>query len=218
MRHVVLALLACAATAWGQCPSSYAAQRSITVNGGQVTGTLANFSMLVLNPTSGQADPNNLKTTANGGRVTSSSGYDIIFVDAGGALLPFELVGHGGAGTSYSAGSGNAEFWVEVPSVATGASIYMCYGNAAVTTYQGNDAGAWNPAVRGYLAFWHGVEFCEHGQHGAERQHESLGCRGHRQDWRRRELCGHKFVPRFGDCRDGQYADDVLRVAQSTIV
>jgi hypothetical protein len=152
MRRVVLALLACAASSWGQCPSSYAAQRSITVNGGQVTGTLTNFSMLVSNPTSGQADPNNLKTTANGGRVTGSNGYDIIFVDAGGALLPFELVGHGGAGTSYSASSGNAEFWVEVPSVATGSSIYMCYGNAAVTTYQGNDAGAWNAAVRGV---WH---------------------------------------------------------------
>ena len=152
MRRIVLAVLACGATAWGQCPSSYAAQRSITVNGGQVTGTLTNFTMLVLNPTSGQADPNNLKTTANGGRVTSSNGYDIIFVDAGGALLPFELVGHGGAGNSYSASSGNAEFWVEAPSIATGSSIYMCYGNAAVTTYQGNDAGAWNAAVRGV---WH---------------------------------------------------------------
>src|SRR5437016_12796408 len=122
MRHVVLALLACGATAWGQCPSSYSAQRSITVNGGQVTGTLTNFSMLVLNPTSGQADPNNLKTTANRGRVTSSSGYDIIVVDGEGALLPFELVGHGGAGPRYSPAGGNAELAVDVASRAASAS------------------------------------------------------------------------------------------------
>jgi hypothetical protein len=122
------------------------------MNGGQVTGTLTNFPMLVLNPTSGQADPNNLKTTANGGRVTSSQGYDIIFVDEGGSPLPFELVGHGGAGTSYAAGSGNGEFWVKVASITAGSSIYMCYGNPSVTTYQGNDAGVWNSSARGV---WH---------------------------------------------------------------
>src|SRR6476646_9345068 len=110
MKKFLWAFGACAAAVWGQCPATYTAQRAITVNSGQVTGTLTNYPMLVLNPTSGLANPNNLKTTGNGGRVTSSNGYDIIFVNGSGLLLPFELVGHGQAYTSHSPSTGNAEF------------------------------------------------------------------------------------------------------------
>ena len=147
-----LLFLACASAAWGQCPVSYTAQRSITVNNGQVTGTLSGYPMLVLNPTSGLANPNNLKTTANGGRVTSANGYDIIFVNGGGTLLPFEMVRHGQANTTYDPTTGNAEFHVSVASIADGTKIYMCYGNSAVTTYQGNDGGTWD---NNYEGVWH---------------------------------------------------------------
>ena len=127
---------------WAQCPGGYSYKRSITVASGQVTGTLSNFPMLVLNPTT------SLKTVANGGRLTSSSGYDAAFYTGGGSLLNFELVGHGGASTTYSGTTGNAEFWVNVASMTTGSQVYLCYGNAAITTYQGNDAGTWNSAYK----------------------------------------------------------------------
>src|SRR5216684_4494683 len=108
MKKIIPAFLACAASAWAQCPAPYSFQRAITVNSGQVTGTQSNFPMLVLNPTA------SLKTVANGGRVQNSNGYDIIFVNGAGTTLPFELVGHGAANTTYSASTGNAEFWVNV--------------------------------------------------------------------------------------------------------
>lgn len=142
-----LILLAVSTAAFGQCPTGYSYQRSITVNNGQVAGgTQTNFPMLVLNPTS------SLKTTANGGHVQNVNGYDIVFVAPGGSLLNFEMVGHGTAVTTYSPTTGNAEFRVNVASLADGSVIYMCYGNAAITTYQGNDPGAWNAAYKGV---WH---------------------------------------------------------------
>ena len=57
MKKFIWVFCACAAAVWGQCPSTYTAQRAITVNSGQVTGTLTNYPMLVLNPTNGLANP-----------------------------------------------------------------------------------------------------------------------------------------------------------------
>jgi hypothetical protein len=145
-REFLMALpLAVAPVALAQCPATYAYQRTITVNSGQVAGTQSNFPMLVLNPTT------SLKTTGNGGRVQNSNGYDIIFVNGAGTTLPFELVGHGTASTTYSPSTGNAEFWVSVASIADGTSIYMCYGNSGASTYQGNDGTTW----AGRSGVWH---------------------------------------------------------------
>jgi hypothetical protein len=102
--------------------------------------------MLVLNPTS------MLKTTANGGHTLNANGYDIIFVNGGGSLLNFEMVGHGSSSTTHSPTTGNVEFRVNIASLAEGSVIYMCYGNAAITTYQGNDPATWNSAYKGV---WH---------------------------------------------------------------
>lgn len=124
-----------------QCNGAvYGYQRSITVNSAQVTGTLITFPMYV----SGSSVGANLKTVGNGGHVQNSNGYDVIFVDGGGSALAFELVGHGGAAASYVATTGAGEWWVNVASMATGSVVYMCYGAASVTTYQGNDTGTWN--------------------------------------------------------------------------
>src|SRR6476646_11284464 len=96
MRRLAI-VFALASSAWGQCPAGYTAQRTVTVNSAQITGTLTNYPMLVLNPTA------SLKTVGNGGRLTSAAGYDAAFYTGGGSLLPFELVGHGTANTTYSA-------------------------------------------------------------------------------------------------------------------
>jgi len=144
MRLAILTLVF-AAAGWAQCPASYTYQRSITVQTGQVSGTLSSFPMLVLSPSA------SLKTAANGGHVQNSNGYDIIFVNGSGTTLPFELVGHGTASSTYVATSGNAEFWVNVASITDGTAIFMCYGDASVSSYQGNDAAAWSS----YVSVWH---------------------------------------------------------------
>ena len=153
MRSLLTALILTALPAFAApCPSGYSYSRSITVNAAQITGTLTNFPMLVLNPTSGVSNPNNTKTTGHGGHVTSANGYDIVFTDSNGTILPFELVGHGTEATTWDATTGNGEWWVNVTSIANGTSINMCYGNATITTYQGNDAGTWNSS---YVAVLH---------------------------------------------------------------
>ena len=144
MRLAILTLVL-AAVGCAQCPTSYGYQRNITVQNGQVSGTLSSFPMLVLNPSA------SLKTVGNGGHVQNSNGYDVIFVNGSGTTLPFELVGHGTASSTYVATSGNAEFWVNVASITDGTAIYMCYGNASVSSYQGNDGATWTS----YVSVWH---------------------------------------------------------------
>lgn len=113
----------------------YAHYNTVTVNSGQVTGTLTNFPMLFTGTFS------QLKTVANGGDVTNVNGYDIIFSSTnnlgGSGLIPFELV-------SYNASTGAVVFWVNVASMATGSVIYLLYGNSTITTSQQNKSGTWD--------------------------------------------------------------------------
>lgn len=83
-----------------------------------------------------------LKTTGNGGDVQSSSGYDIFFTSdsAGSTLLSWEQV-------NWGATTGTVEYWVKVPTVSasTDTVIYIWYGNAATSSFQGGALGsAWN--------------------------------------------------------------------------
>src|ERR1700676_541903 len=79
-----------------------------------------------------------LATVAHGGMVTSASGYDIVFTsDALGAtLLNWEI-------DSYDPVTGTVNFWVKIPTLShtVDTVIYMWYGNAAITTFQGGAAG-----------------------------------------------------------------------------
>lgn len=91
-----------------------------------------------------------LKTTGNGGSVTSSSGYDIIFypnADCSGTKLDHEI-------DYYSASTGDVSLWVRVGSLShtTDTVIYLCYGKSSITTSQENKTGVWNSA---YLAVYH---------------------------------------------------------------
>lgn len=90
-----------------------------------------------------------LATVANGGNVTNSSGYDIIFTsDAAGATkLDHEI-------EIYTATTGLVVFWVRVPTVsaATDTVIYLWYGNSAISTSQENVTGVWDSNYKGV---WH---------------------------------------------------------------
>jgi hypothetical protein len=96
-----------------------------------------------------------LATVANGGRVTSASGFDIIFCTTPtshtaclASLLPFERV-------SWSATTGLGEFWVQVPTLSVSANtvIYVYYGDSAITTDQQNVNGTWSALYSAVIHF-----------------------------------------------------------------
>lgn len=82
-----------------------------------------------------------LKTVANGGAVTSSSGHDIRLSSdtAGASLYNWEVVAYDGA-----AGTFIAEMKLPTVSASVDDVFYMPYGDAAITTFQGNIAGTWD--------------------------------------------------------------------------
>jgi Concanavalin A-like lectin/glucanases superfamily/Domain of unknown function (DUF2341) len=81
-----------------------------------------------------------LKTAANGGRIQSASGYDIIFAtDAAGiGILNFERV-------SWDPLTGTCQFWVHLPSVSHSADtvFYIVYGNPAIVADLQNATATW---------------------------------------------------------------------------
>jgi hypothetical protein len=133
--------------------AGYAYERSITVNRALCgSSDSANFPMLFSGTYS------YLATVANGGKVQNTSGSpavpdDFIFTSdaAGSNLLSWEVV-------SYSATTGAVVIWVKIPNLNSNADssntvIYLWYGNAAVTTFQGGATGAaWDSY---YSGVWH---------------------------------------------------------------
>jgi hypothetical protein len=93
-----------------------------------------------------------LATVANGGRVTSSSGYDIIFCTDPShplsTILPFERV-------IWSASTGLGEFHVNVGTLTHSSSlvVYVYYGDATITSDQQNVNGTWNSNYKAVIHF-----------------------------------------------------------------
>jgi hypothetical protein len=124
--------------------------KSITVQPGQViSGPHTNFPFL-FSRTDGD-----LRSTANGGHVTSDNGYDIIFRANDDTTC-------GGAGTApctlsheiekYSASTGQLIAWVKIPSINNGTVFYLYYGNADIVTSQEDPANVWDA---NYAGVWH---------------------------------------------------------------
>ncbi len=133
--RILISILALAASAHAaNCPSGYDYYKTLTVQSGQVSGTLTNFRAVILNPASTSGK---LATTGNGGHVTSSSGYDIVpSTTTGSMITPFELV-------SYTASTGALQMWVDVSSIADGTAIHLCYGKSG-DSYHGSAASTWS--------------------------------------------------------------------------
>jgi hypothetical protein len=120
----------------GSC-SGYSFKRSITVDHTKVPNTdRTNFPMLVNGTYSW------LATVANGGNLQSSSGFDVCYASdsAGSTGLPYDT-------DHWTATSGDAGYWVLVPTIATGSDtvIYIFYGNSSITTTQANPTAVWGP-------------------------------------------------------------------------
>jgi hypothetical protein len=134
--------------------SYYAYRRLITVQAGQVTGTLTNFPMLI------SVTNANLATVANGGHIASYNAgtndpQDLVFealddATCGGAvgsspcILSHEI-------EYYVPTTGQLVAWVRVPSITNGTVIYMYYGNGCSVSTQ-NANGVWDANYRGV---WH---------------------------------------------------------------
>ncbi len=124
--------------------SPYSSRRAITINHAQVPNSdQANFPFL-FNTT----DPL-LKTTINGGHVTNTNAFDVIFTSdpAGTQKLGHEIEYYNGATGQFIA-------WVRIPALShlTDTVIYMFYGNSAIAATQENKTGVWDA---NYSAVYH---------------------------------------------------------------
>lgn len=124
--------------------SGYTLNKTITIDKTKVGSTdRTNYAMLFTGTYT------YLKTQANGGSVTSSSGYDIVFFSDSGLTnkLNFERVYWNGT-------TGECEFYVNVPTVSASVNtvIYMGVGNAAVTSDQQAVTSTYAAAYKGV---WH---------------------------------------------------------------
>jgi biopolymer transport protein ExbB len=119
--------------------------RSITVTStaSVASGTLSSFPMLVSSTlaswksASNGGNIQNLVTAPNGGKEPA----DLVFATSAanctsGSYLNFET-------ESYTSSTGALVDWVNVPTVAAGSVIYVCYDASAVTTDQSHPSATW---------------------------------------------------------------------------
>lgn len=130
----------------------YSHSASVIIDHTKVLGgsDLANFPILFQGTYNGTAGLPDLRTTANGGQVTNSSGYDIIFTsDSGGSIpLNWEI-------DSYNAATGAVAFWVQIPtlSASVNTTIYLWWGNSSISTFQGNVNATWDSSYKAVIHF-----------------------------------------------------------------
>lgn len=121
-------------TAFG---NGYSYRRTISIESDNVDGSYSHvdFPVLISTTTSW------LKTTANGGYVNNTNGYDIVFSTntQGSSNLDHEI-------EKYDGDTGEIVMWVEVPSVSpdTDTDIYIFYGSSTIATSQEDITGTWN--------------------------------------------------------------------------
>ena len=123
--------------------NGYSYERTLLVHASQVVNSdQINFPVLV------SVSDSTLKSAANGGHVSSQSGFDLIFTSdaAGTKILPFEI-------ETYNPATGTGIFWVQdTLSHTQDTAIYMWYGNASVTASQATPSSTWDS---NYLGVWH---------------------------------------------------------------
>jgi hypothetical protein len=119
----------------------------LAINHVKVTGStnLVNFPVLV------SFTDSDLIHIANGGKVASASGGDILFTSSDGTTkIDHEIEG-------YNSDTGELQAWVEVPtlSTTTDTNIYIYYGGPATGAGQENATGTWNS---NYVGVYHLTE------------------------------------------------------------
>jgi hypothetical protein len=121
--------------------SGWAYRKKITINPEKVSGGLSNFPMLF------SRTDLDLRATASGGHVASTTGGDILFTDENDNKIPHEI-------EKYTSTTGELVAWVNVPFLSSTSTrdIYIYYGNSTVTANQENPTGVWDS---NYFGVWH---------------------------------------------------------------
>ncbi|GAB5539671.1 MAG: hypothetical protein Salg2KO_17740 [Salibacteraceae bacterium] len=124
-------------------PAGYGFGKQISFRADQVAGAsdFNDFPVLV------NFTDNDLRTTANGGNVENSNGYDIIFTLGDCATQLNHQI------EEYNAATGNYVAWIRIPtlSASTNTNIHMYYGNSSVAT-DPSTTNTWSTAFDGV---WH---------------------------------------------------------------
>lgn len=122
--------------------AGYGYRKKITVFSSKVDENLTKFPLLV-----NLAGAPLLKTVANGGKVHSNKGYDIVFTDANRLPLAHEI-------EAYDPSTGALAAWVNIPSLSgsTDTVIYMYFGNGGVSASTEDSPGVW---AERYHGVWH---------------------------------------------------------------
>ena len=115
--------------------------KEVTINGAQVTGSHADFPVMIA------FTDNDLRTTGNSGYVENANGYDIAFYDSLNSVWVDHQLEY------YNPATGEAVIWVRIPSLSSGVDVKltMFYGNSGITFDQSSTA-TWKSSYKGV---WH---------------------------------------------------------------
>lgn len=188
--------------AWG---NGYSYRTTLTVDNTKVSGStdFTNYVMLFSGTYSYLAD------TSNGGQVTDSNGYDIIFTsdEDGVVQLDHEI-------QAYDNTTGECIFWVRIPTLDADAdtAIYVWYGNSSVTTSQESVAGTW---PSDHLAVLH---LQESGNGTADEYADSSGNAYHGQGGTGSQSPPNRVsgAPNLGFAQDCSGTNEYIRIATGT--
>ena len=123
------------------CFSDWYYYKSISIASSMVSSAnapYANFPVLIQ-----IADDHNLAAHAR------QDGNDLVFTDANGNLLPYEVENYSYNGGATGGAIGN--IWVQIPSLSAtvDTTLYMLYGNSSCATSNQNAAGVWDSDYSG---------------------------------------------------------------------
>ncbi len=115
---------------------------TITPQTGQVPSSQSNYAVLI------SVTDNSLKTTGNGGQVTSSSGFDIRPFSNSSltTALSFYLLFYDGA-------AGTVRMRVKIPTITAGTPYYLGYGDSGLTTDGSDGPNTFSNAYSGVWPF-----------------------------------------------------------------
>jgi hypothetical protein len=121
--------------AWYNENGTWSYRKSITIDHTKVSNTDQSYFPVLISLTD-----SSLKDTTNGGNITNSNGYDIIFTSNNGSTkLDHET-------EKYVPSTGELKAWVKIPTLSstTDTIIYIYYGNSNILTTQENKTAVWD--------------------------------------------------------------------------
>jgi Concanavalin A-like lectin/glucanases superfamily/Domain of unknown function (DUF2341) len=123
--------------------SDYGYRQPITIVAGYTTGIATTSTSYPVLATSTRTD---LKTVANGGKVQSAAGWDIVFADSNGTKLKYEQ-------ERYDPNTGEIAYWINASvSSTSNQTIYMYYGKSGLGAATEEPTLVWPDYYKGV---WH---------------------------------------------------------------